>query len=154
MGTRRRPGIAHVLLASMGVLFVARDLPAQTPDRAPPCLRFAFGPWQPPLDWAEAGHAGSAQGSGEAARRLRDSIFLQQPGRDHGDGMAWDERSNGTRLYLFPEWWPAGVVIQFDSTSLAGDTLRGVAQAMVADGDARRSTTRVRALRVACGKSR
>lgn len=118
------------------------------------CLRFGFGTWRPPLDWEAAGHPGSAERSGEAARRLRDSIFLRQPGSPPSDGMMWDERSNGSRLYLFPEWWPAGVVIQFDSTTLSGDTLRGTAEAMVADGSAARSRTTVRALRLACGSRR
>jgi hypothetical protein len=129
---------------------------AQTPTdgRQSPCLRFAFGAWQPPLDWEGSGHSGNAGASGEAVRRLRDSIFLQQPGADPRDGMVWDEKSNGSRVYLFPAWWPAGVIIQFDSASLAGDTLRGVAVAMVADAATKGSTSRVRALRVRCGGSR
>ncbi len=143
-----------ILSLVVGIVALPSSLASQQSTRTPPCLRFAFGPWRPPLDWEGAGHAGSAEHNGEAVRRLRDSIFLQQPGRDHGDGMAWDERSNGARLYLFPEWWPAGVVIQFDTTAVAGDTLHGVAEAMVADAGAQRSTARVRALRVACGNSR
>lgn len=106
------------------------------------------------MNWSEAGHLGKADVSGAAARRLRDSIFLQQPGSDPRDGMIWDDKSNGRRLFLFPVWWPAGVQIDFDDTTLDGDTLRGTAVAMVADGNAAHPTAPVRALRVACGGSR
>ena len=37
-------------------------------------------------------------------------------------------------LMLFPQWWPAGVVIDFRVPSTRGDTLRGTATALVADG--------------------
>jgi hypothetical protein len=117
-----------------------------------PCLSFAFGTWTPPLDWQSAGHRGDAEESGAAARRLRDSIFLQKSG-DAGagrDGMMWDEQSGGTRLVLFPWWWPAGVLVRFDSSSLAGDTLRGTAEAMVADAGQKNPTATVRALRRGC----
>ena len=97
---------------------------------------------------------GKAEASGQAARRLRDSIFLQLPGSAVADGMVWDDQSGGRRVFVFPAWWPVGIVIQFDSATVSGDTLRGVAEAMVADGTAPRPTTRVRALRVTCGNSR
>jgi hypothetical protein len=119
-----------------------------------PCLRFAFGVWNPLLNWEEAGHAGKADANGQAVRRLRDSIFLQQPGSTAADGMIWDEKSGGRRVVVFPAWWPAGIVVQFDSMTVSGDTLRGIAEAMVADGAAARPTAKVRALRVACGQSR
>lgn len=117
-----------------------------------PCLIFAFGTWTPPLDWQSAGHEGSADRSGAAARRLRDSIFLQN--RDDAgaarDGMMWDDASGGTRLLLFPWWWPAGILVHFDTTTLAADTLRGTAEAMVADASHRNPTATVRALRRGC----
>ena len=118
------------------------------------CLRFSFDVWTPPLNWEGAGHQGNADANAQAARRLRDSIFLQQPGSAAADGMVWDEKSAGQRVYVFPAWWPVGIVVQFDSATLARDTLRGVAEAMVADGNAARSAAKVRALRVDCGKSR
>ena len=124
------------------------------PRQPSPCLRFAFDVWKPPLNWEEAGHAGDADANGQAVRRLRDSIFLQQPGSTAADGMVWDETSGGRRVFVFPAWWPVGIVVQFDSATVSGDTLRGVAEAMVADGAAARSTAKVRALRVSCGKSR
>lgn len=127
---------------------------AATGTRQPsPCLRFAFGAWNPPLSWESAGHAGNADASGQAVRRLRDSIFLQQPGAA-ADGMVWDEKSAGRRVYVFPAWWPAGIVVEFDSATIARDTLRGIAEAMVADANAPRSISHVRALSVACGSSR
>ncbi|MEP7347993.1 MAG: hypothetical protein ABI877_22180 [Gemmatimonadaceae bacterium] len=129
--------------------------PVRPPLHQPsPCLRFAFEAWKPPLNWEGAGHLGDADASGLAARRLRDSIFLQQPGSAAADGMVWDEKSGGRRVFVFPMWWPAGIVVQFDSATVPRDTLRGVAEAMVADGAAARPTARVRALRVACGDSR
>ncbi|MBV6520104.1 MAG: hypothetical protein MNPFHGCM_00209 [Gemmatimonadaceae bacterium] len=138
---------------SATVLFLAVTATAQRPGASWPCLRLAFDAWSPPLDWASAGHAADSSASGKAARRLRDSIFLQQPG-SAADGMVWDEKSAGRRLFVFPAWWPAGISIEFDSATLTRDTLQGVAEAIVADGDARRSTARVRALRVDCGGSR
>lgn len=146
---------ALIALAAIVALTGPASLASQdTTAVAAPCLRFAFGAWDPPLNWDGAGHSGSADASGQAARRLRDSIFLLQPTASPRDGMVWDESSRGTRLFLFPAWWPAGVIIRFDSTLQVGDTLRGMAEAMVADGFVRRSTTRVRALRVRCGGSR
>ena len=141
----------------IGVLAASRPAIAQVGRDAPqpsPCLRFAFGPWNPPLNWEVAGHPGNADANGQAARRLRDSIFLQQPGSAAADGMVWDEKSGGQRLFVFPVWWPVGIVVQFDSATLARDTLRGIAEAMVADGTAAQSIAKVRALRVACGNSR
>ena len=79
------------------------------------CLRFAFDVWNPPLNWEGAGHQGNADANAQAARRLRDSIFLQQPGSAAADGMVWDEKSAGQRVYVFPAWWPVGIVVQFDS---------------------------------------
>lgn len=137
----------------MTVLLTAAPAAAQRQGSPSPCLRLAFESWSPPLNWGAAGHLGDADASGKAARRLRDSIFLQQPGAA-ADGMVWDEKSEGRRLFVFPAWWPAGIIIQFDSATVTGDTLRGIAEAMVADGDAQRSTARVRALRVACGGRR
>ena len=119
-----------------------------------PCLRFAFGAWNPPLNWEAAGHAGQAESNGQAARRLRDSIFLQLPGAAAADGMVWDDKSGGRRVFVFPVWWPVGIVVQFDGATVSGDTLRGMAEAMVADGAAPHPSATVRALRVACGNSR
>lgn len=124
------------------------------PPQPSPCLRFAFDLWNPPLNWEGAGHSGNADTNGKAVRHLRDSIFLQQPGSSPADGMVWDDNSGGRRVFVFPVWWPAGIVIQFDSTTVGRDTLRGVAEAMVADGSAARPIAKVRALRVACGGSR
>jgi hypothetical protein len=153
-----RPARALVLAAStLGVML------APTPGltfgatahavQPSPCLRFSFGEWTPPLNWEGAGHHGTAEGTGGAARRLRDSIFLQ-PGSNDSDGMVWDEKSGGHQVFVFPFWWPAGIVVRFDSTTIARDTLRGMAVALVADGSTARPATRVRALRVACGRSR
>ncbi len=127
----------------------ARNVPQPSP-----CLRFAFGAWNPSLNWEGAGHLGDADANGQVVRRLRDSIFLQQPGSVASDGMVWDEKSGGRRVFVFPAWWPVGIVVQFDSATIARDTLRGLAEAMVADGSAARPTAKVRALRVTCGAGR
>ena len=155
-GTRT---LAGALVLAFGLLTPLRTVAAQrdssgAPPRADdrPCLSFAFGGWTPPLDWQSAGHLGNAGESGAAARRLRDSIFLQKSSEAAAgrDGMMWDEQSGGTRLVLFPTWWPAGILVRFDPTSLAGDTLRGTAEAMVADAGQKNPTASVRALRRGC----
>lgn len=146
-------------VAVLSLVVAAVPARAQRPDslRAEhPCLRFAFGTWSPPLEWNMAGHLGDATETGSFIRHARDSVYLQKKESEsaHRDGMVWDEESGGRRLLLFPIWWPAGVSVEFNASSLARDTLSGTATAFVANGAKERPVTTVRALRVACGGSR
>ncbi len=137
-----RPAKLASLVAQI-VATLALAAPAvfgQQPDdvgadlRPPPeCFRFVFGAWDPPLDWARAGHQTAppvgeypTQGRGSAAR------------------TGYDEP-----LLLFPSFWPVGVVIRFDSGAQT-DTLRGTATALQADASRAPSRTRVVAVRFAC----
>lgn len=107
------------------------------------CLGFSFGAWTPPLDWTAAGH-------GE--RPDPRSIPQAPSGRDWA---ANDRQDGDTTLTLFPAWWPAGVVVRLPSRiPLTGDTLRGTATALVADGRLAAPSANVMAWRVRCGARR
>lgn len=110
-------------------------------DTSAVCLGFAFGNWTPPLDWHAARHQGSM-----------DSNFVgHAPG-----GRGWaagDEATADSTLMLFPGWWPVGVSVALPTRSPArGDTVSGIATALVADGRVRNPTAKVRAWRVPCGQ--
>jgi hypothetical protein len=53
-------------------------------------------------------------------------------------------------LLLFPAWWPVGVSIEW--TEQHGDTLVGIARALVADGRVKNPVSIVRAMRVPCAR--
>ena len=120
------------------------------PPTAPPgareesvCLGFAFGAFTPKLDWAAAGH-----------RPIRDNSAMQQaPG-----GRGWasgDGLPNDSLLYLFPAWWPVGVLVELPRRSpVLGDTVAGRATALVARGNVTPPAARVRAWRIPCERSR
>ena len=104
------------------------------------CLGLAFGRWTPALDARAAGH-----GPPPDARSLphapngRDWAAAVSAGRD-------------TTLMLFPAWWPAGVHVRLPGGArLTGDTVRGTATALVADGRLRSPRADVRAWLVPCG---
>lgn len=106
------------------------------------CLGFAFGPFAPKLDWAAAGH-----------RPIRDRSATQQaPG---GRGWASDDGlPNDSLLYLFPAWWPVGVLVELPRRSpVLGDTVTGRATALVARGNVTPPSARVRAWRIPCERS-
>lgn len=130
------------------MLLVGPPLAAQSPT---PCVRIAFGTWTPPLNWAGAGHLDSSARIAHRVQQRRDSVFDQASsgGRDE---MVWTEEAGRQRLILFPSWWPAGVMITFPPGAL-GDTLRGEAEALVADLSRPRSRTGARVLRTGCNRS-
>ena len=110
-------------------------------DTSAVCLGFAFGRWTPPLDWHAAKHQGvmdsSAVGHAPGGR-----------GWAAGDGEMPD-----STLMLYPGWWPVGVTVALPTRSpAAGDTVTGIATALVADGRVRNPTAKVRAWRVPCGQ--
>lgn len=125
--------MAALALAAPPVFGQHPNSPAADLRPPPECLRFTFGTWDPPLDWARAGHSGLPM-RGEQGERGRENAVRV------GDGEP---------LLLFPSFWPVGVVIRFESATHA-DTLRGTATALQADASNLPSTSRVVAIRVAC----
>jgi hypothetical protein len=129
-----------------GVALLTRSLAAQEVPAS--CLRVGFGAWQPPLNWTGAGHRDSAARLGARDRQLRDSVYDGAATASGREEMRWFD--GGTRLIVFPPWWPVGITVTFDrpGTSLArGDTLTGDAVALVADASQRPPRTRARVLR-------
>jgi hypothetical protein len=117
---------------------------------APPCWRFSFGEWSPPLDWVRAGHAGKADETATAIRRIRDSVFARDTVASASNAMTFEKTARGAILVLYPPWWPAGVEVTFDSTLAGGKEMVGTATAMVADARHPASTTRARAWQISC----
>jgi len=116
------------------------------------CWRFSFGEWSPPLDWSNAGHVGNADSSAAAVRRIRDSVYAKDPVATGNNAMTWYRNANGSvALLLFPNWWPVGVQVDFDST-IAGrrGEMLGTAAAMVANAGMPVSKARARALQLPC----
>ena len=130
---------------------------AQGRTDASPCVRIAFGAWSPPLDWNGAGHHDSAARLGALSRRLRDSVFAGRVSASGRDEMQWYEEGDIRRLLLMPGWWPAGVLITFDTRprdsigrSAGIDTLAGEAVALVADGSRATPRAAARVIRAPC----
>lgn len=145
---RVRPS-ATIALSALVALFSAPAVYAQGADRVPSaepdtsavCLGFAFGSWTPPLDW----HAARQQGS-------MDSSFVGHAAGGRGVAMG-DEVTADSTLMLFPGWWPVGVSVALPTRAPArGDTVSGIATALVADGRVHNPTAKVRAWRVPCGQ--
>lgn len=114
--------------------------PAQPPAAAPDeCFGLTFGRWEPELDARAAGHrAVAADSAPQRAPHGRDWAARLESGRD-------------TTIILFPAWWPAGVAIRFpEGRAHPGDTTRGTATALVANGDVRPPTTAVLLQPVPC----
>ena len=105
----------------------------------PECLGFSFGKWTPALDARAAGHDPRARTGQAQAPGGRDWASELLSGRD-------------STLMLFPHWWPAGVLIDFRAPAVHGDTLRGRATALVADGRLTAPVAPVLAWGVPCGR--
>jgi hypothetical protein len=111
---------------------------AQAATRPPDeCFAVSFGVWDPPLDWSAAGHAGPPTLPPEAR------------GTERGDASR-QGLSGDSSIMLYPPWWPAGVLVKFTGSHAAGDTLSGVATALVADGRRRPPRAAVRVVRRPC----
>jgi hypothetical protein len=105
------------------------------------CLGFAFGGFTPKLDWAKAGHA---------PIRANATTDRAPDGRDWASDQSVP---NDTTMYLFPSWWPVGVLIELPTRRPAlGDTLLGKATALVARGNVIPPVAKVKAWRVPCGR--
>ena len=133
------------MLALVLALVVAREAPAQSPasppadDAASVCLGFQFGRWTPALDWRAAGHGRTVDSAG--VERAPGGRGWAAPGAAAGDST----------LMLFPAWWPVGVAVDLRRRPSAfGDTVAGMAAALVNDARTRAPQSRVRAWRVPC----
>ena len=116
----------------------------QTPDE---CYRFAFGSWNPPLKTvANRYNPGTDPTSGAAPGTPRDWAARAPTTPPAGSAKA------DSVLLLFPSWWPSGVSIDWKDTR--GDTLVGVAHALVADGRVEPPVTSVRGIRIPCEPAR
>src|SRR5687767_3978738 len=95
---------------------------AQTATEAPSskCWRFAFGAWNPPLNWVGAGHDGRAGDLADRVQRVRDSVFAKDSTAVRNKAMYWEQTKVGWSVVLFPEWWPVGVKVDFDSNARRG----------------------------------
>jgi hypothetical protein len=128
------------------VLWSAAATPvvAQQATRAPDeCFGFTFGAWDPPLRTvASSANPGGDPAAGDSSGAPRGSAARIATGRLEGDST----------LMLFPAWWPTGVTIEWRTAR--GDTLIGVAHALVADGRTRIPVSAVRGLRVPCAAPR
>lgn len=118
----------------------APPAPASGTTRTPAdeCYGFAFGGWTPALDPRAAGHRPHTAADVAHAPGGRDWAAAVGTGRD-------------TTLLLFPAWWPAGVAVRFPAGARTpGDTVRGRATALVADGRVRSPEAAVLAWTVSC----
>ncbi len=136
----RRPRVSLAVLAIVALALAPPPLFGQHSDSAaaelrppPECFRFAFGAWDPPLDWTRAGHGNFPTGVVQGA---------------HGRANAARTRKEEPML-LFPSFWPVGIVVRFETAAHA-DTLRGTATALQADASRPPPRARVVAVRVAC----
>lgn len=113
---------------------------AATPpgEGEPECLAFAFGRFVPALDAEAAGHA----------RVPTADMVPQAP--ESRDWASRDSSRAGMTLMLYPAWWPVGVLVELPRTRLGGDTLRGTASALVADGRLTAPTAAILAWVVPC----
>lgn len=111
------------------------------------CWRFGFGPWEPALDWRAAGHEARSPDEYLAAVRRGEASRPTAP----SPNATWNAAAGDTTLLLFPDWWPAGVAVRLDPGRVAGDTLRGTATALVADGHTTNPVSRIVAIRRSCG---
>ena len=111
------------------------------------CWRFAFGSWTPPLDWDRAGHDGTASDLANRAQRVRDSVFARDTNATRNNAMMWERTRRRWSVVLFPNWWPVGVKVDFDSVLSAGREMTGTATALVANAGQEPSRARARAVR-------
>ena len=139
--------LVFALFAASPLAAITRTAGAQTAvsaDEAATCFGFSFGAWTPPLDWHASGH-----------ERTPDSIVtpLASAGRAWATELTHADE-DGTML-LFPSWWPVGVKVALGARALAsGDTVEGLATALVGNGFVTPSRTVVRAWLVPCGAPR
>ena len=134
-----------VIPAALLLLSGFHQGPQATPSSK--CWRFAFGSWTPPLDWGGAGHDGKASDLANRVQRVRDSVFARDTTATRNNAMMWERTKLGWAVVLFPEWWPVGIKVEFDSVLAEGREMTGQAIALVADAGQAPSRARARAVR-------
>jgi hypothetical protein len=141
--------VVVVMLITLLLGASSTGLAQSTPQDAPSsrCWRFAFGAWTPPLDWERAGHRGNATEMSDRVKRIRDSVFARDTNAVRNNAMIWEQTRRGWTVVLFPEWWPVGVSVEFDSVFAGGNEMTGQATAFVADAHQENSRARARAVR-------
>ena len=133
--------LAFSATGKAGAQSSTQEMPSST------CWRFAFGAWNPPLDWSRAGHDGRAGELADRVQRVRDSVFVKDTNAVRNREMLWERTKAGWSVVLFPTWSPVGVMVQFDSVVTAGREMVGEATALVADSRQEPSRARARAVR-------
>jgi hypothetical protein len=133
----------------LALSLAAQIVTAQSTREAPSskCWRFAFGAWTPPLDWGSAGHEGRASDLANRVQRVRDSVFAKDTNAVRNNAMYWEQTKSGWSVVLFPDWWPVGVKVDFDSIRADGSGMSGNAIALVADANKPPSRARASAAR-------
>ncbi len=138
---RLRCALSLATLLSALLLFNPPAAAQQSDDDDDPrpseCYGFSFGEWDPPLDWASAGHGAGGVPRQEAGPR---------------DNAAPSGSDATAPLLLYPSFWPVGVTVMLPRSIAPGDTIRTTAVALVADGSVRAPRAPVRAWRVPCRK--
>jgi hypothetical protein len=131
------------------VAFVFGVTPGQSGVQEPSstCWRFAFGSWTPPLDWAGAGHDGRAADLANRVQRVRDSVYARDTNAVRNNAMIWERTRTGWSVVLFPQWWPVGIQVHFDSVFAGGREMTGRATALVANSNSQPSRAPARAVR-------
>jgi len=122
----------------------ATVLAAQVTPTPTECLGFKFGTWEPSLrSVASTYNPGYDPKASAPAGAPRDWAARIPNGRT-------PETAADSVLMLFPAWWPVGVTIEWKEQH--GDTLVGIARALVADGRLKNPETSVRAMHVPCSR--
>jgi hypothetical protein len=135
--------LTKVLAALIALAVTAQATVAQVPSPTPDeCFGFSFGKWEPSLRSTSSTYSPGYDPTGTAPAGATRSWAMRAPTTSTSGAPA------DSVLLLFPPWWPAGVAIQW--TAQRGDTLIGVARALVADGRVKNPESAVRALRVPC----
>jgi hypothetical protein len=119
---------------------VRAQVAVSTPNDTDLCLGFSFSPWKPALDWTKAGHHPGVD----------TTLYPKAPGgRDWA--MSGTKAEGDSTFVLFPMWWPAGVVVSLERVPRStGDTVRGRAHALIADGQKDSPTSIIRAWQKNC----
>src|SRR4051812_4233423 len=93
----------------MALAFTARVSRAQSaatqPNETDYCLGFSFTPWKPALNLADAGH-----------NPVVDSSRFPRPGGGRDWAASGTKSEGDTTFFLFPIWWPAGVIVSLEHT--------------------------------------
>lgn len=136
-------GVVALALVEAPAVAHAQASPSRAPDE---CFGFSFGRWDPPLSSASSTYSPGYDPTSSAPAGAPRAWALRSPTGSRNQTQPAD-----SVLLLFPVWWPAGVAIQW--TEQRGDTLVGIARALIADGRVKNPETGVKAKHVLCRSS-